>query len=266
MTHALLGPAVVAAAPADGRRAERRSLLGALPAEIRPAVSVVLPATQCASVLAHLFARLPDVDEVVVIDEGSTDDTVETARRLRPGITVIAQHGKGRGEALRAGCAASSGDIVVLLEAGGPADPADLPRLLDALLDGADMAKGTRFTDHGHHHVVGNGPLVHLTNAAFGTSYSDLCFGFYAFWRSALERIVLDHDGVEFDAHVTIRAARAGLVVAEVPCGDVPVLDGRRRHPIGDRMHLLKAILSECTATEHRGMISQDAVVHDLRR
>ena len=115
-----------------------------------PKVSVVIPTLNEARNLPHVFAKLPaGLHEVIVVDGNSVDDTVATARRLRPDIRIVMQNRSGKGNALACGFAAATGDIIAMVDADGSADPAEIPQFVKALLDGADFAKGTRFADGG---------------------------------------------------------------------------------------------------------------------
>src|SRR5579872_2942484 len=154
-----------------------------------PTISVVIPTLNEAPNLPHVFARLPHaIDEVVIVDGHSIDDTVAVARALRPDVRIVLQDGRVKGNALACGIAVATGDIIVMLDADGSTDPAEIPRFVDALLNGGDFAKGTRFRDGGGSaditrvRRVGNRVLVSLVNLLFGTSYSDLCYGYNAFW------------------------------------------------------------------------------------
>jgi glycosyltransferase involved in cell wall biosynthesis len=109
-----------------------------------PRISVVIPTLNEARNLPHVFASLPDdLYEVVVVDGHSVDDSVAVARRLRPDVKIVMQQGTGKGDALASGFAATEGDIIVMLDADGSTDPAEIPRYVEALLDGADFAKGS---------------------------------------------------------------------------------------------------------------------------
>jgi glycosyltransferase involved in cell wall biosynthesis len=115
-----------------------------------PTVSVVIPAKNEALNLPHVFAALdPDLHEVILVDGNSTDGSVEEARRLRPDITIMGQTRKGKGNALACGFKAASGDYIVMLDADGSTDPAEIPRFVAALKEGADFAKGSRFLPGG---------------------------------------------------------------------------------------------------------------------
>src|SRR5207245_2960959 len=125
------------------------------------------------------------------------------ARRLRPGLRTVLQDGIGKGNALKAGVAAATGDIVVLLDADGSTDPAEIPAFVGALLAGADFAKGSRFLQGGGtddmslHRRLGNRAFVILVRLLFGSRYSDLCYGYNAFWTDSLARLGMDAPGFE---------------------------------------------------------------------
>jgi hypothetical protein len=201
----------------------------------QPRVSVIVPTYNEAKNLPHVFARLPeDLHEVIVVDGHSVDGTVDVARELRPDVRVVLQNRRGKGNAMACGFAAATGDIVVMLDADGSADPDEIPLFVDALLDGADFAKGSRFaagggsTDITQTRAWGNRWLNRLANAFFGTRYSDLCYGYNAFWRYCLESLELDPrpelaggkrwgDGFEIETIINTRMAKARMRIAEVP-------------------------------------------------
>ncbi len=190
----------------------------------RPRVSVVIPALNEARNLPHVFSTLPpDLYEIVLVDGGSTDETVEVARDLYPDVLIVGQKGRGKGDALAAGFAAARGDIIVMLDADGSARGQEIPLFVEALCNGADFAKGSRFIKGGGSSDItllrraGNGFLSGLVNLLYGTRYSDLCYGYNAFWSRCLPHIDVDCDGFEVETLINIRVARAGLVVAEVP-------------------------------------------------
>ena len=115
-----------------------------LPATPRtPTVSVIIPTLNEAESLPWVLQNLPSwVDEVVLVDGLATDATEILARRIRPDAVVVHQHRRGRGAALRAGFAAASGDIVVMIDADGSADPREMDEFVAALNDGSDSSGG----------------------------------------------------------------------------------------------------------------------------
>jgi glycosyltransferase involved in cell wall biosynthesis len=203
-----------------------------------PSVTVVIPAKNEARNLPCVFAGLENLDvEVILIDGNSTDDTVMMARKLRPDVIVIGQSRKGKGNALACGFAVASGDFIVMLDADGSNDPAEIPRFVEALTDGADFAKGSRFmpgagsSDISRIRRYGNYWLNKMVNLLYGARYTDLCYGYNAFRRECLsiidleagevpgadEHTMLWGDGFEVETLINVRIAKAGLRVAEVP-------------------------------------------------
>src|SRR5713101_7366476 len=156
---------------------------------VLPSVSVVIPALNEERNIPHVLARIPrDVHQVILVDGKSVDKTVEIVRSARPDATVVDQTRRGKGNALACGFAAATGDIIAMIDADGSADPAEIPKFVQALLDSADFAKGTRFiagggsSDITNLRRIGNRMLSVLVNVLCRTRYSDLCYGYNAFW------------------------------------------------------------------------------------
>lgn len=191
---------------------------------IMPSVSVVIPAKNEARNLAHVFATIPAwVHEIVLVDGHSVDDTVAVARKLHPAVNIVHQTGRGKGNALQEGFAAAKGSILVMMDADGSTDGAEIPRFVAALTTGADFAKGSRFASGGWSDDItfsrhlGNRVLGVLVNVLFGTRYTDLCYGYNAFWAKHLPKLNLDCDGFEVETVMNVRAAKAGLAIQEIP-------------------------------------------------
>ncbi|GIE94839.1 glycosyltransferase family 2 protein [Paractinoplanes rishiriensis] len=232
-----------------------------------PTVSVVIPALNEERNLPHVFAALPaDVSEVILVDGGSVDRTVEVARELRPDVVVVQQTRKGKGNALACGFAACKGDIIVMIDADGSTDPAEIPLFVQQLVDGADFVKGSRFSNGGFSHDItklrklGNDGLNLVVNVLFGTRFTDLCYGYNAFWRSVVPVLDLPDtrlpqpadgnklwgDGFEIETMINIRAAVDGMKV-----GEVGSIEHRRIHgetnlnTFRDGFRVLRTIFSE---------------------
>jgi Glycosyl transferase family 2 len=218
-----------------------------------PRVSVVIPARNEARNLPFVLSRLPaDLFEVILVDGHSDDDTVGVATRCRADIRVVCQRGHGKGNALACGFAAARGEVIVALDADGSTDPAEIPRFVQALRRGADFVKGSRFAPGGGSADIttlrkwGNLALVCLVNVLFRTRYTDLCYGFNAFWAKCLPMLEVNCDGFEVETLLNLRAARSGLNVAEVPSFERPRLHGLsnlRAWP--DGLRVLRTVLSE---------------------
>ncbi|OGO07935.1 MAG: hypothetical protein A2Y92_04325 [Chloroflexi bacterium RBG_13_57_8] len=201
--------------------------------------------------LPYVLPRVPAwVSEVLVVDGHSTDKTVEVARKIRPDIRILAQPGRGKGDALKFGIEQSTGDIIVTLDADGNTDPAELDRFIEPLLNGYDFAKGSRFLNTRparmpRHRSMGNWFLARTANLLFGSRYTDICSGYNAVWKKAWEKIKFP---VEFgyEPLITIRARRAGLKICEVSCSDHGRINGRSKLPSWQQgWGALKAIVTE---------------------
>jgi glycosyltransferase involved in cell wall biosynthesis len=224
-----------------------------LPSTASATISVVIPTLNEAANLPHVFARMPDcVDEIVIVDGHSTDDTVEVARALRPDVRIVLQRGKGKGNALACGFAAARCDIIVMIDADGSTDPAEIPQFVQPLLEGADFAKGSRFMEGAGSVDItplrdfGNKALNGTVNLLFGTEYTDLCYGYNAFWRHCLEHMHVTCDGFEVETLINVRIARAGLKVAEVPSMELERIHGESKlSPWRDGRRVLTTILRE---------------------
>ena len=218
-----------------------------------PMVSVVIPALNEEVNLPHVLPRIPTwVHEVLLVDGHSTDGTVEVARGLRPDIRIIPQEGRGKGAALRTGFAAATGDIIIALDADGSTDPEEIPAYVGTLPSGADFAKGSRFLQGGGtidmewYRRLGNWALTMLVRLIFGGQYSDLCYGYNAFWARVLPQLNLDADGFEIETMMNVRALRARLKVTEVPSFEARRINGTSRlRTFPDGWRVLKTILKE---------------------
>lgn len=219
----------------------------------KPLVSVVVPALNEERNLPQLFASIPViVDEIILVDGHSTDRTVALAKELRPDVVIVQQTRKGKGNALSQGFEAANGDIIVMLDADGSTNPSEIPSYVGTLLAGADFAKGSRFMQGGGTsdmefiRYLGNQFFVWAVRFLFGGSYTDLCYGYNAFWTWTLPLLNLDGDGFEIETMMNVRAIQAGLRVAEVPSFEnrrFMGLSNLRAFPDGFRV--LRTILKE---------------------
>jgi Glycosyl transferase family 2 len=216
-------------------------------------VSVVVPAMNEGKNIGHVLAELPDeIHEVILVDGNSTDDTIEAARAAYPEIRVLTQSGRGKGDAFRTGFAAVTGNLIVMLDADGSAVPAEIPRFVAALEAGADFAKGSRFLEGGGSADItpsrrlGNAFLSGTANLLHGTHFTDLCYGYNAFWARCLPFISLDVPGFEVETLINLRIAGAGMKITEVPSYEADRLTGESNlKTFRDGFRVLGTILRE---------------------
>jgi Glycosyl transferase family 2 len=216
-------------------------------------VSVVVPAINEERNIGQVLAQLPgDLHEVILVDGNSQDNTVDVAQRAYPGIRVLTQSGRGKGDALRTAFAAVTGNLVVMLDADGSADPAEIPRFVEALEAGADFAKGSRFLEGGGSaditrlRSLGNTFLSGTANLLHGTRFTDLCYGYNAFWARCLPFISLNAPGFEVETLINLRVAGAGMKITEVPSFEKNRLHGQSNlKTFRDGFRVLGTILKE---------------------
>jgi len=193
-------------------------------------------------------------DNILVVDALSNDSTVEIAKEL--GANIVFQNGRGKGAALRQAFkhVSLNGDVVVMLDADGSMNPKEIPMLIDALDSGADLAKASRFLGYGCSEDmnlirrIGNLFFLSLVNRFWSANYTDLCYGFGAFRKDAIDRLRphLKSKNFEIETEVFIKAKKLGLKVVEVPS-----IECRRRHGkshlnvFRDGFRILKAIIDE---------------------
>ena len=196
-----------------------------------PKISVVICTLNEENNLPYVLPKIPQwVDEILLIDGHSTDRTVEVAKKLRPETKVLVQSGKGKGDALKCGFKQATGDIIVTLDTDGTTDPEEMPKFIEPLLNGYDFTKGSRFLNGRAnmplHRRFGNWVLVTTANIFHDTKYTDICSGYNAFWKEAINKVNLSSDGFELEPEMNVKIKKAGLKVKEVPCSDMGRLNG----------------------------------------
>jgi glycosyltransferase involved in cell wall biosynthesis len=220
-----------------------------------PSVSVVIPTLNEAENLRLLLPTIPAwIDQVVVVDGRSTDDTIEVAESFADCLPmlVVLEKCKGKGAALRAGFAVARGEIIVAIDADCSMHPCEIPLLISALTAGADFAKGSRFIQGGgsadlsRFRAVGNRGLTQIVKILYGGAFSDLCYGYFAFWRRYLPVINPTCDGFEVETFIKLKALKARLRIAEVPSYETLRVHGESNlRAIPDGIRVLRTILRE---------------------
>jgi len=230
----------------------------------------------------------PWVHEVLLVDGRSVDGTIDVARELRPEVRIIQQSRRGKGNALACGFSAARGDIIVALDADGSTDPAEIPAFVAALADGAHFAKGSRFISGGGSEDItrirrsGNYFLNAVVNALYRTSWSDLCYGYNAFWAECLPYLELAEevielgpgqqphpplgaaqvrwgDGFEIETLINVRLHCAGLTLTEVPSFESPRLHGASNlNAVRDGVRVLRTIAAERRRLRRVGVVDHD--------
>jgi glycosyltransferase involved in cell wall biosynthesis len=193
-----------------------------------PLVSVLVPAYNEAgtivTVLERVAEHVPFRTEVIVVDDGSTDGTASLAEGMKNTIVLRQGTNRGKGAAVRAGIARSTGDIVLIQDADLEYDPVDIPRLLEPLTRGvADVVYGSRLRGgepqraHLFWHYAGNKFLSLLTGVLYNTTLSDMEVGYKAFLGDLIRSIELVSDDFAIEPEMTAKLLRRNVRVYEVP-------------------------------------------------
>ena len=198
-------------------------------ADVRPSVSIVMPCLNeedtvgiCVDKAVRWLERSGTPGEVVVIDNGSTDRSVEIATSA--GARVIHERRRGYGQAYLRGFEEARGDYIVMGDSDDTYDFSDLSGLLEPLDRGADMVLGNRFSGGiargampwTHRHI--GSPIINFViRLFFGTRIGDSQSGLRAFRREAAQQMGLRSSGMELASEMIVSASRAGMIIAEVP-------------------------------------------------
>jgi glycosyltransferase involved in cell wall biosynthesis len=216
-------------------------------------ISVIIPTLNEAGNLAYVLNTIPQwVDEVIIVDGRSLDDTERVAKVLRPDARIVMQMSRGKGAALRAGLDAAKGEILIVMDADGSMDGSEIEAFREALGSGAEYVKGSRFRPGGGSvditrlRRVGDWGICMLVRILFGARYTDGTYGFKAVRSDCMRFLQIDTDGFEVELLLDIRAHRAGLRTVEVPCFEAHRIHGSSNlNAFSDGLRCLRVIMRE---------------------
>lgn len=195
-------------------------------------VSVLIPVYNEQDTVAEIVERVraaPYTTEVICVDDCSTDGTRDILARLladgRAHRVIHQERNRGKGAAIRAAIAASTGDIVIVQDADLEYNPADWPALFEPLIQGrADAVFGSRFLGGTHRvlyywHSVGNGLLTTLSNMFSNLNLTDMECCYKAVRGELARSLPLRSERFGFEPEITARLSQANARIFEVPVG-----------------------------------------------
>ncbi|MFA4645920.1 glycosyltransferase family 2 protein [Pyrococcus kukulkanii] len=182
-------------------------------------ITVVIPAYNEGKRIGSVLSKIPDfVDEVIVVDDGSEDNTSEIARSFGANVIRL-ERNSGKGAALREGIKRTSGDIIVLMDADGQHNPKEIPKLLEPIVQGnADFVIGKRIVKKGKRPLIrklSNWITSTLISLKVGERIEDSQSGFRAVKKEFIPKITSDR--YEVETEILIKAKKLGARIVEVP-------------------------------------------------
>lgn len=217
-----------------------------------PIITALLPAyNEEVSIGSVVLRARQYVDRVIVIDDGSTDHTAEVAALA--GAEVLRHvENRGKGAALRTGFESLNGDaVIVTIDTDGQHDPADIPNLVQPILQGeADMVNGSRYlggirNDTPIYRRLGQRILDIFTNIDSGLQMTDSQSGFRAFAGLAKEAFRFQQNGLAIESEMLSDAAAAGLRIKEVEIGVRYDVNCSGEHPVAHGVRVLLKVLHD---------------------
>lgn len=223
-----------------------------------PCVTVIIPTLNEEKNIAGVIHELKHLgfSNLLIIDGNSQDRTVTIAKKL--GVKVIHQNGQGKGSALRQAFSHNrhngNYDVVVIMDADGSMNPKEIFSFIEALKERVDLVKASRFVLQGYSddmslvRRIGNTLFVLLVNSFWSANYTDLCYGFAAFSRGAIEKLYphLESTNFEIETEMFIKAKKLDLKVVEVPSVELRRKNGKSNlNAVKDGFRILKTIVRE---------------------
>lgn len=231
--------------------------------------SIVIPARNESASLRTLLPRLCKMevsDEIVVVDDGSIDDTAECCTAA--GVKVICHpYAMGNGAAIKSGARAASGDVLVFMDADGQHDPDDISRLLQKLNEGYDMVVGARHKDSqaSMGRGLANRFYNRLASLMTGQPIADLTSGFRAVRAEKFRRFLyLLPNGFSYPTTSTMAFFRSGYPVAYVPIVAAKRIGKSHIKPLKDGVRFLLIIFRIATLYSPLKLFAPVAAVHAL--
>lgn len=215
-------------------------------------VTLIIPTRNEEGCIGRVLKEIPRkiVNEIIIVDGHSTDNTVkEVTEQFKKDDKLVNQKGDGYGGAFIEGFKIATGDVIIMMDADGSHNPADIPFIVDKVKEGYEYVMASRYTiggmseDDTFIRWFGNQLFTKLTNIVHGTKVTDSLYLFTAITKEGLKKLTLESLGFEFCTEILVKARKAGLRFAEVPAIERARFNGESKvNAFWDGIKFLKAI------------------------
>lgn len=217
-------------------------------------LSIIIPTLNEEQNIGEVLAEIGKLhrcyDELIVVDGGSEDATVEVCQNHGP--YIFRQEGIGKGNAIKKGVQRSTSEYILIIDGDGSHNPEEIRRFVHAISNGADVVKGSRFLENGitydmsNFRRVGNQFFVWLANSLFGTNFTDLCYGYLACRTALFHEMQIAETGFAIDTEIFIKSKKKGARIVEIPSIEFARKTGKSKlRIIPDGFRILYIILRE---------------------
>lgn len=199
-------------------------------------ISVIIPAKNEEKNILRLLQKLPNkLDEIIVIDGNSTDNTFSVVNEYSNSIKVIKQKTQGKGAALSRGFSLATGDFIIAIDADGSNDPEEIEKFIEYFKKGFQLVKGSRYLKGGGSEDItwfrslGNSFLTKLVNILYNKKWSDLAYGYIGISKDLLNVLDIKNfdepsssklkygSGFEIEALICCRSIKKDAKIIEIP-------------------------------------------------
>ena len=232
-------------------------------------VSVIIPAFNEEAGIEEVLQEIPQEilleHEVIVVDDGSTDNTFNVARKYK---VKVLRHEKNEGKvkAIFTGVNYATNDLIVLMDADYSYSALDIPNLAKEVLNGADLVIGSRFMSKVQNvpflNRIGNRLFSLLISWVTGCELTDAQSGFRAFRKMLLKNMSFESKGLEFETEMTSKACLQGLQIVEFPIEYRKRIGESKLKPLADGFRMLKSIIR--ITNEHSSTLSKSLIIPGL--